>query len=425
MADLKAGVRALATIAALAMDCAPAAFAADSPEPMATTPLKAVMLPIRAQVTRVGLVKTEEVADWSAAARANLDVALHEVVAQSSALELTALPAVSAEEMGAIDEFVAVANLATIQFGGACWSGGAGAPRATADLALGPSLSFLRERAGADYAFGTYAVQVEQSKSLASVGTILTLSPLAGAYYYTLPTVSCSYVATFVAKLDTGELHWFNAESGYEVGGFNFSDLRDVKSARKMVGKVLGTYPEEPPDKDGKEAREAGPTRPVSPEQGEFAVRVPAGWIVTYHDNRIRATRDGRALNEINVELRDHQRSFLEIGRRSTRYTSAETLGGWFVEHLEQEKLPELQVIDVSTDAQLVGKPAFRVHYTYRLPDFAGGARVELVTIGTAVPNGLLIARLDAPQLGYFPKALPVFEEAVRSIALKPRRHLH
>jgi hypothetical protein len=417
--------RALAAIASVGLTFTPATFAADAPTPAAAAPLKVVVLPIRAQVSRAGFVKTEEVEDWSAAARANLGAVLQEVVTQSSAFELTALPAVSVEEMSAIEEFVAVANLATIQFGGACLSAGAGVPRATADLTLGPSLAFLHERTGADYALGTFAFQVEQSKSLASVGTILTLSPLAGARVFTLPAVSCSYVTMFVADLGTGKLRWFDLETGFEVGGFNFSDLRDVESARKTVGKLLDAHAGEPPAKDGKDAREARPTRPVSPKQGEFAVQAPAGWRVSDYDNGIRATRDGRALNEINVELRDHQRSFLEIGRRSTRYTSAETLGGWFVEHLEQEKLPELQVIDVSTDAQLVGKPAFRVHYTYRLPDFAGGARVELVTIGTAVPNGLLIARLDAPQLGYFPKALPVFEEAVRSIALKPRRHLH
>lgn len=425
MADMKVGAWPLAAVASIALTVIPAASAADSPDPLAATPLKVVVLPIRAQVTRAGFVKTEEVEDWSAAARTNLDVVLHEAVAQSSALELTALPAVSAEEMNAVDEFVAVANLATIQFGGACWSGGTGAPRATADLALGPSLSFLRERAGVDYAFGTFAVQVEQSKPVAAVGTILTLSPLAGSNFYTLPSVSCSYVAMFIADLATGELRWLNAKSGYEVAGFNFSDLRDAESARKMVGRVLETYPDELRAKDGREARKPSATRPISPKQGEFAVQAPAGWRVNDYDNRIRATRDGRALNEINVELRDHQRSFMEIGRRTTRYTSPETLAEWFVEHVEQEKLTELQIVEVSTAAQLVGKPAFRVRHSYRLPDFVGGARIEVVTIGTAVSNGLLIARLDAPQLGYFPKALPAFEEAVQSIVLKPRRHLH
>ncbi len=421
----KASACLTAAVASIALTVVPTAFAADTPAPVATAPLKVVVLPIRAQVTRVGFVKGEEVAEWSAAARANLETALHEVVAQSSALELTAPPPVSAEETSAIDEFIAVANLAATQFGGACWYGRAGAYRATADLALGPSLSFLRDRTGADYAIGMFAVQVEQSKSLSAVGTILTLSPLAGANFYTLPAVSCSYVTMFIADLGTGELRWLNAESGYEVAGFNFTDLRDPDSARKLVGKVLEKYPDEPRTGDGRKTRTAGPTRPISPEQGEFAVQAPAGWRVNYYDNLIRATRDGRALNEIHVELRDHQQSFLEIGRRSTRYSSAETLAEWFVEHLEQQKLPELRIIEVSTDAQLVGKPAFRVRHSYRLPDFVGGARIEFVTIGTAVPNGLLIARLDAPQLGYFAKALPAFEEAVQSIVLKPRRHLH
>jgi hypothetical protein len=425
VADRTAGARALAAVASIALAVVPTVYAAGTPAAVATAPLKVVLLPIRAQVTKVGFVKSEQVEEWSAAARANLETALQEVVAQSSALELTELPAVSTEETRAIDEFIAVANLATTQCGGACWYGRAGAYRATADLALGPSLSFLRDRTGADYAIGTFAVQVEQSKSLAAVESILTLSPLAGARVFMLPSVSCSYVTMFIADLATGELRWLNAESGYEVAGYNFTDFRDPDSARKLVGKVLEKYPDEPRAGDGGKTRTASPTRPISPEQGEFAVQAPAGWRVNYYDNLIRATRDGHALNEINVELRDHQQSFLEIGRRSTRYSSAETLAAWFVEHLEQQKLPELKIIEVSTDAQLVGKPAFRVRHSYRLPEYVGGARIELVTIGTAVPNGLLIARLDAPQLGYFAKALPAFEEAVQSIVLKPRRHLH
>jgi hypothetical protein len=65
------------------------------------------------------------------------------------------------------------------------------------------------------------------------------------------------------------------------------------------------------------------------------------------------------------------------------------------------------------------------VHFSYRLPTVLGGARIELVAIGAAVPRGLLVAQLDAPQLGYFAKVLPPFEESVRTIVLRPRRHLH
>lgn len=357
-------------------------------------------------------------------ARANLDTALQGTVAESSVFELTAPPTVSADETSAIDEFVAVANLATMKFGGFFWTMGAGVQRATVDRTLGPSLSFLRDRTGADYALGTFAFQLEQTKSVAAVGAILSLSPFAGGEIFAVPTVTCSYVTLFMADLGTGELRWFNVESGYEVAGFNFSDLRDPESVRKVVGKLLETYPDDPREEDSKEARRTGPTRPVSPMQGEFAVLGPAGWRVSDYDNLIRATRDGRALNEMTFELRDHSRSFLEIGRRTTRYSSPETLAEWFVADLEQKELPDLQVIEVATDAQLAGKPAFRVRFSYRLPDFVGGAPIEVVTIGTAVPHGLLTARLDAPQLGYLAKSLPAFEDADQSIVLKPRRHL-
>lgn len=397
----------------------PGTTVAQAPDLAAAAPPKIVLLPVRAQVARVGLVKGEEVSDWSAAARANLEAAIEELAARSSEFVPTALPVVSAGERSAIDEYIAVANLATTQFGGFLWSGGAGVQRATADRVLGPSLSFLSDRTGADYALGAFAFQLEQSKSVAALGSIASLVPLAGGDVFALPPVTFSYVTMFIADLATGELRWFDVESGYEVVGFNFSDLRDPESARKMVGKLLEKYPDEKSAEDGTAARPARPTRPVSNRQGEFALRAPADWRVSDHDNTVRATRDGRVLNEINVELRDHGRSFLTIGRRTTRYSTPQQLADWLVAELEQQQLPEFQVIGVSTDAQLVGKPAFRVRYGYRLPAIVGGARMELVAIGTAVPNGVLIARLAAPQLAYFARALPAFEETVQSIVLK------
>src|SRR5690606_17213857 len=108
-------------------------------------------------VWRAGLVKAEEVAEWSAAARENLDAAVAELLVQSPALIPTTLPDLSAEESSKIDEFVAVATLATTQFGGTIWPTGAGVQRATADRAIGPSLAFLRDRAGVDYALGMVA----------------------------------------------------------------------------------------------------------------------------------------------------------------------------------------------------------------------------------------------------------------------------
>jgi hypothetical protein len=416
---------ALSAVASIAMIVNPATTVADSPDPVATEPKQVVVLPIRAHVARAGLVKTEEVHEWSALARANLDAAVGELVAQSSVLSPAPLPALSTEESNEIDEFVAVANLIATQSGGSLLRFlGADVLRATADLALGPSLAFLRDRTGADHALGTLAFQLEQSKRLAAAGSIASMGPLFGIPIYNVPTVSSSYVAMFIADLGTGELLWLKLERGFEVAGLNFSDLRDPDSVRKMVGELLDAYRDDPRAAGGQAARESAPTRPASPIQGGFVVRAPAGWTVTESDNVIRATRDGNALNNIGVELRDHNRSFLAIGRRTTRYTSPQQLAAWFVEDLEQQKVPELRIMGVSTDSQLVGKPAFRVRFSYRLPVFLGGARIEQVAIGTAVADGLLVASLDAPQLGYFAKAMPAFEEVVQTMVLKSRRRV-
>ena len=417
---------ALVSIAVMGLAASPAVCAAEEGGAAVTKPLEVVVLPARAHVMRAGFVQTEEVAEWSAAARANLDVAIEQLVADSPAFSPVGLPELSSEERAAIGEFVAVANLATTKFDGFTWFGGVEVQRTAADRTLGPSLAFLHDRTGADYAIGAFALQVEQSKRSATVTSTVGLGLVAvGSGFLLLPTVTFSYVALFMADLRTGELRWFNVRSGYEVAGYNFSDLRDAESARKMVGKLLEEYPDVPREEESRRASNTGVIRPASPEKGGFAVQMPAGWRASQLGDMIRSTRDGRGLNEISIELREHNKAFPLLGRRTTRESSPAQLAKAFIAELEKQQLDELQVIDVSTDARLVGQPGFRVHYSYRLPDHVGGARLQLVTIGTVVPRGLLVAQLRAPQLEYFDKALPAFEESIQTIVLKPRRNLN
>jgi hypothetical protein len=428
---LRAIALAMVSVAAVASSINAATCAASTPDAVASEPLKVVLLPARAHAAEVRMLSTEASEEWSAAARANLDAAVQEFVDQSPDLVAVALPELSEVQHAVIDEFVAVANLASTRFGGWTWFGGPKVQQSTVDRDLGPSLAFLQEQTGAHYAIGAFGFQQEQSKGVAATGAVATVATglaIAGLApsVAIMPLVTFSYLTVFLANLQTGELQWFNSEKGFEVAGFNFTDLRDPESAGKMVRKVLEDYPEENPASRARDAEpEVASKRAVSPMQGEFRLVPPAGWRTTDDVNMIRATRDGRALNEMKIELRSHDQAFPASGQQTTKTSSPAQLAEWFIADLRKQDRDDLQIIDVSDGEQLAGRPAFRVRFSYRLPAVVGAARIEIVAIGAAVPRGLLIAQLDAPQLGYFAKVLPAFEESVGTIAVRPRRHLH
>jgi hypothetical protein len=158
----------MVSVAAVASSFNPATSAATSRDAVASEPLKVVVLPSRAYAAEVRMLSTEVSEEWSAAARANLAAAVDETVDQSPSFVPVALPELSAEQHAAIDEFVAVANLASTRFDGWTWFGGPTVKRGAVDRELGPSLAFLRERTGAHYAIGAFGYQQEQSKGVAT-----------------------------------------------------------------------------------------------------------------------------------------------------------------------------------------------------------------------------------------------------------------
>jgi hypothetical protein len=79
----------------------------------------------------------------------------------------------------------------------------------------------------------------------------------------------------------------------------------------------------------------------------------------------------------------------------------------------------DVQVVTIEP-ATLGGLPAFRVRLTYRVPPELGGAMYEEVTLGAVRPDGLLLARYTAPQLHYFEKSLPMFEQMIGTLQLLP-----
>jgi hypothetical protein len=415
---VRADTAALISIISVGLAINPAATAAEEVDAAAKEPLKVVVLPARAHVLAVGYASAEESQEWSTSASANLDAAVREIAGARPDLLTREMPGISADEHRAIDEFVSVVSLSGVAINDSFFSMIATTQASVLDRTFGPSLVFLQDTADADYALATFACQFEQTKRVAALGALVGLPLLTNGVIYGTPPTSISYVALFLMDLQTGKLRWFNVETGHEVAGYNFTDLRDPESARKVVSSLLREYP------DNREARSKSVApRPTSMRRvlslyGEFDIQIPADWRASNRVRKIiRASRDGIALNEISVELRNHGRAFRYSNQKTTRESAPEQVAAWLVEDLRQQELDQLEIIDIAEDT-LAGQPAFRVRYSYQMPGCLQAVRVEQVTVGTVVRQGLLLAGLRAPQLVYFEQALPIFEQSIRTVAV-------
>ena len=387
--------------------------------------ISVVVLPPLAAVYKAGFLSGTPAAEWTATASTNLATAMRDAIDQSMHFHGIELPNVTPEERAAIDDVTGIAELLSAYGGGRSTSWLARSPSAATDRTLGPSLAFLRDRTGADYAIGTMACQVEQKKVVATVGAAMTAaSAFAILPWPLLPPVTTSYIASFVVDLRNGELVWLNRYSGYEVAGLDYWDLREADSTQEVVRKVLEPYPDSSllrhMSKSTTPAWNGLSRGSMSALTGEFSFNPPADWKVKQSIDEVTASHNGALLNQLHVALRSHVDAFPKTKQKSSRKSTPEQLSAQYVAELQAQNMEDLHVSETSTGAQLAGLPAFRIRYSYRLPLGASKVRMEQVVIGTAVPHGLLLAELTAPQLHYFAQALPAFEASAGTVALAP-----
>jgi len=387
-----------------------------------------VVLAPKAALYSTGLVRSTLSLEWTAAAQANLVTAARDAIADSTTLAAIAEPAVSPEEQAAIDDVMAVAELLAV--GNLGWSTGSTPSSRVAgtDRTLGPTLAFLRERTGADFALGIIAVQFEQADELAILSTATSVAlTLVGPGFALILPATPSFIAAFVQDLRTGEITWFNARYRFEVAGINILDLREPESTAKLLRRTLEDYPVIRALKGTKRAPSVPAStlsrRQTSPLAGEFALNAPADWSVDQGETAVDMSRDGKLVNRILVEFRDHDRAFPSARLKSTRDSTPQDLARSYLEDLRGKGVENLQVIELSYESRLVGQPAFRIRFAYELPLAASRLRMEQVVVGTAVRHGVILAGLTAPRLNYFEKALPAFEAAAASVVTRLHRN--
>ena len=200
---------------------------------------KVVVLPIDFVVRRLSVSGKTVHEEWTQQAKTNLAGGLELALAERAGVEFVAMPEISPDERAVLDEYVAVAKLIVIQaneIDSDRWA----TRRANFDRHLGPDLSFLRDRTGADYALLVSGAQSEASAAIV-------LAQFAIFAYGPYP-IRAGKTLLMVALLDlaAGEVRWFNSVKGGEYFGINAKDFRSPDASARVLTKLAKPYPEIP-----------------------------------------------------------------------------------------------------------------------------------------------------------------------------------
>ena len=168
------------------------------------------------------------------------------------------------------------------------------------------------------------------------------------------------------------------------------------------------------------------PNKLVSPGHGGYAVQFPAGWLCDTKSDSVIASHDGLLLNSITVSVTAHKDVFKAAKKPSSPSAAPEDLAESYVANLQSGPGAVQDVVLLGTEpAELVGRPAFRVHLKYRASPSQGSAEIEEVTLGTPLDSGLMLATYRAPAIHFFARWLGEFEAAIQSVVLvaPPPKH--
>ena len=193
-------------------------------------------------------------ADWTEQARANIIQALRAQQADSGGKVLVLsrrneLPGISADQVADLERlhFAVGQSIALHKYSGAALPTKYGKGL---DYTLGEEAVALGRRTGYDYALFVYA-----EDNIASTGrTALQVLGVAGCFIgFCAPSGGSNQFAyASLVDLRTGEVVWFNVlQTGSQLPGVKFGDIRNPQGAAQMVERLLGRM------KPGREVRQA------------------------------------------------------------------------------------------------------------------------------------------------------------------------
>lgn len=196
-------------------------------------PKKLVVLPVNIVVSEktFGGV-TEEVEAWSIQASRNIFTALGDYTKGNKDLALVKTPNFSKRQSAAIDEHLGLYRKVVNTASWATRTQPVWTHKLKKfDYTIGPGLSFIRSKTGADTALLVYG-EDEISTGGAAAATVVSKVFGGGRQFGT------SYIHVGLVDLRTGALLWLNSTYKGASG-----DLRTIETAKSMVSEIFEDYP--------------------------------------------------------------------------------------------------------------------------------------------------------------------------------------
>jgi hypothetical protein len=165
--------------------------------------------------------------------------------------------------------------------------------------------------------------------------------------------------------------------------------------------------------------------QPVTHKASGYSIQFPVGWRWVKFGDESFATRDGPALQLINVDFRKHKNAFRALKQNSTPEMMPQELAEKIVAEMTSAgSLQNMQVLS-NEPATLAGRPAFRLHLAYRTAVDAGSVRYEAMVTGANSPQGIFLVGYRAPVLHYFARSAGNYDGTLATFAVaevKPAR---
>jgi hypothetical protein len=165
--------------------------------------------------------------------------------------------------------------------------------------------------------------------------------------------------------------------------------------------------------------------QPITHKGSGYSIQYPAGWRYIKWGDEAVATRDGPALQKIYTDFRKHKKAFRALGKDATPEMMPQELAEKIVAEMEAAgSLQNMQVLS-NEPTTLAGRPAFRVHVSFRSAVDAGSVRYEGIVVGANSPQGIFLVGYSGPVLHYFARDVENYDKALASFTiaeLPPKR---
>lgn len=196
---------------------------------------KAIVMPVDLEIYLLTASGSREYQpEWTETGQANVQTAFDS--ATSSMFEAVALPELSAEEQGVLDEHLALFDIAVSNSITMINTAKMKHKIDNYDYTLGPGLGWLAEKSGAEKMVMYIA---EQEKSSGGRIAMMVLGAAVGGAtgVYVVPGIGSSYNVTGVIDLRSGNIEWANYRTPVK------GDMRKETAATKSVDDLFDAFP--------------------------------------------------------------------------------------------------------------------------------------------------------------------------------------